>query len=107
MRFASLAVTMTIGILAFVYVWPNWRDSFPPAIQKWAFLGIAIVCLLPQIVYEIALAKPFDMTVYAKSVDYEFTSKEYALDFAILNHDAKLLKIDGAKIGEEKDNRVI
>ena len=63
-------------------------------------MGLAIVCLLPQIIFETFFAKPFDTTAYAHSVDYEFTSKEYAVEFATLNIDAAWVKVNGEIINE-------
>jgi hypothetical protein len=47
------------------------------------------------IVFEVFFARPFDVTAYSESVDYEFTSEDYAIDFAMLNLDAKHVKING------------
>ena len=63
-------------------------------------MGLALVCLLPQFIFEVFFAKPFDITAYADSVDYEFTSKEYAVDFAMLNVDAGWVKVNGENINQ-------
>jgi hypothetical protein len=44
--------------------------------------------------------EPFDITAYAESVDYEFTSKDYAVDFATLNIDAAWVKVNGESINQ-------
>ena len=67
-------------------------------LHKWAMMGIALGCVLPQIIYEICFASPFVITAFSKSVDYEFKSKDYAIDFAVLNMDAKWVKVNGQKI---------
>lgn len=63
-------------------------------------MGLALVCLLPQIIVEVFFAKPFDITAYADSVDYEFTSKDYAVEFATLNIDAAWVKVNGETINQ-------
>lgn len=50
---------------------------------------------MSQIVFEVFFARPFDVTAFWESVDYEFTSEDYAIDFAMLNLDAKHVKING------------
>ena len=62
--------------------------------------GLALVCLLPQFMFEVFFAKPFDMTAYADSVDYEFTSKDHAVEFATLNCDAEWVKVNGEIINQ-------
>lgn len=59
-------------------------------------MGLAFTCLIPQIIFEIFFAKPFEVTAFADSVDYEFISKDYAYDFAMLNDDAAWVKVNGA-----------
>ena len=63
-------------------------------------MAIALVCLLPQFILEVFFAKPFDVTAFADSIDYEFTSKEYAIDFAMLNVDAEWVKVNGEIINQ-------
>ena len=43
---------------------------------------------------------PFDITVFADSVDYEFKSKDYAVEFAVLNIDAEWVKVDDQVINK-------
>jgi hypothetical protein len=61
-------------------------------------MALGLICLLPQVIFEVFYAKPFDVTAFAESVDYEFTSKDYAIDFAVLNRDAKWVKVNGNAI---------
>lgn len=63
-------------------------------------MGLFLVCVLPQVIFEVCFAKPFDITADADSVDYEFTSNEYAVAFAILNKDAAWVKVNGETITE-------
>ena len=63
-------------------------------------MGLALVCILPQLIFEVFFAKPFDMTAYTDSVNYEFTSKDYAVEFATLNFDAEWVKVNGEIINQ-------
>lgn len=100
LRFISLAVTIVITVAAFWLIWPHFKEAVPRGIRKWAMMGLALVCLLPQIIFEVLFAKPFDITAYAESVDYEFTSKDYAVDFAMLNANAEWVKVNGEVINQ-------
>lgn len=99
-RFISLVVTLAIAVAALWLFWPHVKDSVPHGLRKWAMMGLALACLLPQIILEVFFAKPFDMTAYTESVDYEFTSKDYAAEFATLNLDAEWVKVNGEIINE-------
>lgn len=94
-RFISLIVTISIAVLAFELIWPHIKGSVPGGVRTLAMTGLAFVCLLPQIIFEVFFARPFDITAYAHSVDYEFTSRDYAVEFATLNIDAAWVKVDG------------
>ncbi|XZE45820.1 hypothetical protein SH467x_001077 [Pirellulaceae bacterium SH467] len=100
LRFASLALAISITVAALWLIWPYFKDSVPHSFRNWAMMGLAILCLLPQIIFEVFFAKPFDITAYADSVDYEFTSKDYAVDFATLNVDAAWVKVNGEIINQ-------
>jgi len=100
LRFVSLIVTTAIIIAALWLIWPHFKDSVPRGIRKWAMMGLALGCILPQVVFEVFFARPFDITAYADSVDYEFTSKDYAVDFAMLNIDATWVKVNGEIINQ-------
>jgi len=94
-RGASVLVTILLAALALFLVWPWFKDTVPPGLRRWAMMGLALACILPQIVIEVLYARPFDVTAFADSVDYEFTSHLYAAEFAVLNMDAAWVKIDG------------
>ena len=66
--------------------------------QSVAFVGLFGACTIPQFILEIFYAKPFDVTALSDSVNYEFASSEYAIDFAVLNRDAEWVKIDGQNL---------
>ena len=63
-------------------------------------MGLALVCYLPQFIFEVFFAKPFDTTAYADSVDYAFTSKDYAVEFTTLNLEAEWVKVNGEIIDQ-------
>jgi hypothetical protein len=91
-------VTAAIVLGALFYIWPIFGDSVPRVWKKWSMMGLAIVCLLPQIILAIFFPRPFDVTSYKDSVDYEFADAEYAYDFAEANCDAAWVKIDGEEM---------
>lgn len=100
LRFISLVVTIAITVAALWFIWPSLKDSVPQGLRKWAMMGLALLCVLPQILFEVFYAKPFDITAFSDSVDYEFKSKDYALEFATLNLDAPWVKVEGISIKE-------
>jgi hypothetical protein len=98
LRLLSLLVTVAISVAVIWFGWPLVKDSVPQGLQKWALMGLAVICLLPQIIFEVFYAPPFDITAFSASVDYEFTSPNYATEFALLNRDAEWVKIDGESL---------
>jgi hypothetical protein len=93
---------MTITVAALWLIWPYFKDSVPRGLHKWVMMGLALACLLPQLIFEVLFAKPFDMTAYADSVDYEFTSQDYAVEFATMNSDAECVKVNGKIINQQR-----
>lgn len=63
-------------------------------------MGLCLLCLSPLMIFEICFAAPFDVTVYSDSVDYEFASEDYAVDFALLNLDSDHVKVNGIRIDD-------
>ena len=61
-------------------------------------MALVVLFILPQVLYEVLFAAPFDVTAYPDSVDYEFASIDYAVEFASLNHDAQWVKVNGDNI---------
>jgi len=98
LRLASLLATIGAAVAALWFIWPHFKDSIPRHLQKWAMMVLAVICLLPQVIFEVLFAAPFDVTAYAESVDYEFTSQSYAEDFAKLNQKAAWVKVNGEPI---------
>jgi len=104
MRIFSLLVTLGLSFAALLLIWPYVSDSVPRSVRKWVGVGIAIVCVLPQIIFEVLFPKPFDISAYSDSVDYEFASIDYAIAFAQSNSDADWVKVDGHVVDLSADD---
>lgn len=98
LRWTSLLFTAAVAFAALWFLWPHVKESVPPGLQRGARLGLILLCLIPQVLVEIFYARPFDVTAFADSVDYEFTLQEYAIDFAMQNHDAEWVKVNGNRV---------
>ena len=85
LRFTSLLVSAALLVVAYQYLWPLVPRDIPFATRKWILLAIGLVCLIPQVAYELCFPHPFSITAYEDSVDYEFLDKETAYEFALLN----------------------
>ena len=94
-RILSLLLTAAIGFLALTYIWPHLKDEVPRSLHRWAGVALCLVCILPQILWEVFFAAPFNITAYSESVDYEFGSMDLAAEFAVENMDADWVKING------------
>ena len=90
----SILVSLALISLAYFFVWPLVPNNLEPETRKWILLGIGIVCLLPQIAYELVFPHPFSITAHKDSVDYEFREKVMADEFAALNRDAEWVKVE-------------
>lgn len=104
LRLLSLVVTIATVVVAFWWIWPLFKEAVPAGLRRWAMMGLAIVCLLPQILFEVFFARPFDVTAYSESVDYEFTSSDYAIEFALWNADAAWVKVNGVRLPGSDDD---
>jgi fatty acid desaturase len=51
--------------------------------------AIVLVCLVPLIAWRVYFPLPFDITAFSDTVDYEFSDRAYAQEFAALNQGAK------------------
>lgn len=94
-RFGMTLMTAAVVGLVLFCVFPMFEDMIPRAFRKYAFVGVVILCLLPQIIYRVANPLPFYTTAYRKSVDYEFRERLMAFQFANMNQDAKWVKVNG------------
>ena len=92
-RLVSLFITIGLIVVAFWFLWPLVSDQLPRTARKWIMMGLALLCLAPQIFYEVYFPQPFDITAYSDSVDYEFRDEDMAYEFADLNEDATWVKI--------------
>ncbi len=93
LRFLSIAVTGAIAYVGLFFFWPMMKESIPIGLRKWAMLGIGLVCIAPFLLLEVFFAMPFNVTAHKDSIDYEFTSIDYAVDFGMCNYDAAWVKI--------------
>ncbi len=92
-RFVSLAITVGLIALASVYLWPLVSDELPRAARTAIKFGIAMLCIAPQVLFEVYRPHPFGITAYGKSVDYEFRDPDLAQEFAEMNTDAEWVKL--------------
>lgn len=102
-RLVGVLITCAVIAAVLVWGWPLMQDVVPKGLKRWTVLGLAIVCLLPFILFEIFFAPAFQITAYSGSVDYEFADWDYAYDFALLNRDAAWVKINGNEMSFEED----
>jgi hypothetical protein len=99
-RILRLVVTILSVSLMIFWVWPLCKEHVDPRIEKWAMMGLAVIAMLPQVAYEVFLPRPFDISPFKKSVDYEFASADNAVDFAMENLDAAWVKVNDHDIQE-------
>jgi len=83
-RWVQLAVNAAVAV-AGVAVAMSLLQWYRGPFKRWLVLGIALVCLLPVILWETFFPRPFDMTAFSDTMDYEFRDSAYAEEFAALN----------------------
>jgi hypothetical protein len=83
-RWIRLAVN-TAFILIGVGIGFSLFRGYRGPLKKWLILPVALVCLLPVMVWETLFPRPIDLTAYSTTVDYEFRDMVYAQEFAALN----------------------
>src|SRR2546428_353963 len=59
-RLASLLVTIGLVFATLWLVWPLFSDHVPRAARKWVVMGLALLCVAPQVIYEVFFPPPFD-----------------------------------------------
>ena len=70
--------------------------------ERWIAVLLACLFLIPALVVELVWPRSFDVTHHGEKVDYEFKSKDYALRFAVLNHDHVLdIEMPGEEDADE------
>jgi hypothetical protein len=84
LRLFVCGVFVVVGLGVALYV----LGSFRGPLHRWLAMGIALLCLLPWIAWEIVSPPPIDLTAYSDTVDYEFRDEDYAQEFAMLNQQA-------------------
>jgi hypothetical protein len=80
-RSAADVAFAAVGVGIAIYVLGSLRNP----LRRWLGLGIALLCMLPWIVWEFVFPRPIDLTSYAHTVAYEFRDEDYAQEFAELN----------------------
>lgn len=93
-RALRLIITTVIVIAAILIFRPYVAELFPRALQKWILLGIAILSVIPYVLYNTISPHDFDITVNEESVIYKFRNPEIAEAFSIFNLDAEWIEID-------------
>jgi hypothetical protein len=83
-RWARLAVNMACAIVG-VGVGFSVLRWYAGPLKKWLVMAVALVCLLPVVLWETLFPRPLDMTAFSETVDYEFRDATYAQEFAKLN----------------------
>jgi hypothetical protein len=86
-RWVQLAVNV-VAIVIGVTVAGALLQWYEGPLKRWLMMGVALVCLLPVFVWEELVPRPFDLTAYSNTVDYEFRDSDYAIEFALLNDPA-------------------
>lgn len=95
LRLLSSLITISIAVVALWYLWPYLGQHVPRALRPVAGTALVALFLMPLWVLEALFASPFNATVHPESVDYEFTAKDYALEFVMLNSDAEWIRVNG------------
>ena len=91
----GLLISLAAVLAVYYFVWPYFDDMVPRSLRKWALMLVTLTCLAPYFAFETFFARPIAIAAFADSVDYEFASRERALDFATLNSEAAWVKLDG------------
>jgi hypothetical protein len=100
-RGLGFVVSAAVTWIVLSLTWPLISNAVPRGLRKWVVAAIVLLCLSPLIIYRIFRPKAFDITVYAKSIDYEFADQQYAIDFAVLNCGAEWVKVNGSDITKD------
>lgn len=92
-RLFTLLLAFVFIYVAFWILWPMFAAQVPHAIRRWVKIAFAVGCCSPVIIYEVFFPKPFGITAFAESVDYEFLDELAAYEFAQENENADWVKI--------------
>jgi hypothetical protein len=61
-------------------------EGIPRAIRRWLIMGAVMVVLLPWFCWELFFPPPIELTAFSNWIDYEFSDRAYAEEFAALNN---------------------
>lgn len=78
---------LAIGLGVVYAFMPVIEPHMPRIVAKYLVVVLFLVCLIPYFVWKTYRPPAFDITAGEKSVDYEFRSAAYAIEFANLNED--------------------
>ncbi|MGL4464114.1 MAG: hypothetical protein ACRC1K_18345 [Planctomycetia bacterium] len=84
LHFAVDVVAIAVGVVVAGSLLQWYQGPF----KRWLMFGVVVVCLLPVIWWETLFPRPFGLTAFAETVDYEFRDPVYAAEFTALNADA-------------------
>lgn len=88
-RTVVLLVALGVGIW-FTFPWVK-SFGFGRSATKWLSIGLLFVEMVPVLLWWVLRPPPFDLTVEAEHVDYEFASADYAERFADANPGSRLV----------------
>jgi hypothetical protein len=80
-RLAVLSAFVAVGLIVGFTLLERYHGPF----KRWLVTGIAIVAVLPVLLWETLFPPPIDLTAYSETVSYEFRNATYGEEFAELN----------------------
>lgn len=86
-RWGGMILLMAIAFALMLFVAPLVTPLVPDRMRRFAIIGLASICLLPYLFWRVFFPGAIDLTVTRTTVTYEFQSREYAIEFATLNHE--------------------
>lgn len=95
-----------VAALGAVFLIGPYFTGWNRRLQHMTILLLAVIVISPFVLVEVFWPRIFDTTAREGSVDYEFASKEYAIEFLLLNKQHVLktnLFLDGKPLEIESD----
>ncbi|QDU58679.1 hypothetical protein [Aeoliella mucimassa] len=86
-RWGDGLLIWAVGLAVIFTCMPFIEPHVPRPLAKYAVLIPFIICLVPYIIWKTYWPPAFDVTAYEKSIDYEFRSLDYAMEFCDLNEE--------------------
>ena len=99
-RWWSAILTASAAFLVLYFLWPHVDGVVARPLQRWAKMGLVLLCLSPWFWWGIYFPPPIEITAYRKSVEYEFADAVYACRFAGLNADAEWVTVEGTDLDQ-------